>query len=122
MLSFVDQERNVKVFRITAGGDGGAHRERLGVLPKKDLAPGDDLQNLPDDEKAELDAAIDFYRKSAEAKVQAALYSFPETVRLVTERVAQNGGEFDRKIVLTALLEGLRQLRRQERAPAAKKG
>jgi|SRR5215831_11045025 hypothetical protein len=115
MLSFVDQEKNIKVFRVTPDGQG-VHRERLGVVAKKDLTPGDEFKDLPDEEKVDLQSAVEFYRRAADAKVRAAVLSFPQTVREVVAYVAREGNEFDRKMVLMSLLEGARQMRIANRA------
>jgi len=73
---------------------------------------GDEFKDLPDEEKVDLQSAVE----AADAKVRAAVLSFPQTVREVFAYVAREGNEFDRKMVLMSLLEGARQMRIANRA------
>lgn len=112
MLVCVDQEKNIKVFRVIVSPEGGSRRERLGVVSKKDFQINDDFKDLSKDELAELNSVVALYKKAIVTQMQAKALSFPETVREALEYLEDHGDEAERKHVFTALMEGVRRMRK----------
>jgi hypothetical protein len=112
MLVFVDQEKSIKVLRVTATETGPTRRERLGVISKNTLEPNEDLKRLGTDETAELKGAIAIYRRADDTRRQAAALSFPVTVRQVIEYLRESASESEKKLIVSAFLEGVRQIRK----------
>lgn len=113
MLVCVDQEKNVKVFRVSAE-DGQPRRERLGVVSKKDFVVDDEsFKNLPEDEVKELNEALDVFKLAARVRKHAQVLSFPEVLREVLEYVeTEDADPTERKHVFMALAEGVRRMRK----------
>ena len=116
MLLFVDQENAIRVIRVTKSETGRPLRERLGVIPKNTLEPNEELKRLAANEVAELEASIVIYKRARDVRRQAAALSFPETVRQVIEYLRAGASESEKKLIGSALLEGVRQIRKL-RAP-----
>lgn len=115
MLLCVDQERNIKVFRVTDDADGVTKRERLGVVPKKDFAIGEDFNSLSQEESDELAAVIKIYNDAAEARLKSSVLSFPQTSREVIAYIENGATEQERKLIITAFMEGFRHIRRMNK-------
>lgn len=115
MLSFVDQISNIKVFRVSNQSDGKVVRERLGTVRKKDFSLDQDLDGLAKEDGAAVNEVIDFYKKAARYNQIAAVYAAPETIRKVVEYVTSEGSAFERNMIMMALVEALRKLRKSER-------
>lgn len=120
MLLFVDQQKNIKVFRVGTNPNKPS-RVRLGVIQKNKLEMSEELRkNVDPSEVAEVDAVIARYRAIHPARTMLDALSFPQTVREVVDLVLLNGGTngLERGLVMTALLEGLRKLRRADHVEA----
>jgi hypothetical protein len=115
MLLFVDQEKVIKVIRLIPNETGSHVREQIGVIPKNTLNPNEELTRLGADETAELEASIAIYKRARDVRLQAAALSFPETVRQVIEYLRGGASDSEKKLIVSALLEGVRQIRRQIR-------
>ena len=72
MLLCVDQEKNIKVFRLNKLESGSTKRERIGVVAKKDFAVGDDFNNLNAEDATELNNIISLYKQSCDLQKKAA--------------------------------------------------
>jgi len=112
VLLFVDQEKLIRVLRVTEGEAGSRKREKLGVIPKNTLEPSEDLNRLPPEEAAELKEAIATFRHAADVRRQAAALSFPVTVRQAIEYLKAGATESEKKLIVSALLEGVREIRK----------
>ena len=113
MLLFVDQEKAIKVIRLIVNETGSHVREQIGVIPKNTLKPNGELTRLGPDDSAELEAYIAIYKRARDVRRQATALSFPETVRQVIEYLQGGASESEKKFIVSALLEGTRQIRRQ---------
>lgn len=112
MLVCVDSEKNIKVFRISHDSDGQAAGERIGVVPKRNFSIGDDFSSLTDEEAAELNSVINLYKEAQAVRLKPASLAFPETMRQVAEYFEHGATEPERKLIFTAVKEGLRLIRR----------
>ncbi len=112
MLLCVDQEKNIKVFRLNKAENGSTKRERIGVVAKKDFHIGDDFKGLSAEDTTELNNIISLYKQSSDVQRKAAALAFPETMRLVLEYLDAEGTDAERKHVFTALMEGVRHMRK----------
>ncbi|HMN70394.1 MAG TPA: hypothetical protein PKA55_00850 [Rhodoblastus sp.] len=112
MLLCVDQDKNIKVLRIDHDSDGRSTRERVGVVPKKTFAIGEDFDSLTQEEMKELNAVIEIYKEAQNVRLKAACLAFPETMRQVAEYFESGANESERKLIFTAVMEGLRHIRR----------
>jgi hypothetical protein len=119
MLLFIDQPKHIRVLRSTADGSGAMKRERLGLIAKGTLEPTPELEGavLPE-EKEELTGAIEMYRHSQEVQKQATALNFPETMRIVVEYLQNGASESEKKIIVSALMEGVRLIRKAARQEA----
>jgi hypothetical protein len=119
MLLFVDQPKHIRVLRTTPDASGQLKRERLGLIPKQTLEPTPELSAaIQADEKEELDKAVEMYRRSQEVQRQAAALNFPETMRVVTEYLQSGASDSERKIIVAALMEAVRLIRKTARQEA----
>ena len=119
MLLFIDQAKNIRVVRSVADASGNTKRERLGVVAKGtfEAAPELEAALLPE-EKTEFAQAIEIYRHSQVVQKQAIALNFPETMRIVTDYLQNGATEAEKKIIVSALMEGLRLIRRAARQEA----
>jgi|SRR5688572_2973433 hypothetical protein len=119
MLLFIDQPKHIRVLRSLADGSGTMKRERLGLIAKTSLEPTPELEGaLLPEEKEELAKAIEMFRHSQEVQKQAAALNFPETMRVVVEYLQNGASESERKIIVSALMEGVRLIRKAAKAEA----
>lgn len=121
MLICADHENKIEVFRIVDDGEGRSVRERVGAVPKKDFAIGEAFDRLSEEEFGELMSTIDIYKEARNVRAKAAALAFPQTVRQVVDYFEASADECQRKLIFTALKEGLRRVRQaskeQEVAP-----
>lgn len=115
MLSFVDNAINIKVFQVKQDVEGHVTRERVGTIRKKDFEIVEGLKEMSDADRKQVGDAIDFYTRAKQTAQTASLYNFPvvarEVVELCTSGVASDA---EAQIVLTALMEGLRMMRKAQ--------
>jgi hypothetical protein len=119
MLLFIDQPKHIRVLRSLPDGSGTMKRERLGLIAKTSLEPTPELEGaiLPE-EKEELAKAIEMFRHSQEVSKQAAALNFPETMRVVVEYLQNGASESEKRIIVSALMEGVRLIRKAAKAEA----
>jgi hypothetical protein len=119
MLLFIDQPKHIRVLRSTPDGSGAMKRERLGLIAKGTLEPTPDLETavLPE-EKDELAQAIIMFRHSQAVQKQATALSFPETMRIVVDYLQDGANESEKKIIISALMEGVRLIRKAAKQEA----
>ena len=120
MLLFIDQPKHIRVLRKhDPDGTGTMKRERLGLIAKTSLEPTSELEAaLQPEEKEELATAIEMFRRSQKVSKQAAALSFPETMRVVVDYLQNGASESEKKIIVSALMEGVRQIRKAAKAEA----
>lgn len=119
MLLFIDQPKHIRVLRTTPDAQGVMKRERLGLIPKQTLEPTPELLTaLLPEEKDEVTKTIDIYRHSQELQKQAMALSFPETMRVVTDYVQNGASESEKKIIVSALMEAVRLIRKAAKQEA----
>ena len=119
MLLFIDQPKHIRVLRTTPDSSGVLKRDRLGLITKQTLEPTPELvAAVQPDEKDEVDQAIEMYRRSQEAHKQATALNFPETMRIVTEYVQNGASESEKKIIVSALMEAVRLIRKAAKQEA----
>jgi helix-turn-helix protein len=58
------------------------------------------------------------YRESAKVQKRAAALKFPETMRVVTEYLQDGASESEKKLIVSALMEGLRLIRKAAKQEA----
>ncbi|HMN74077.1 MAG TPA: hypothetical protein PKA55_19625 [Rhodoblastus sp.] len=112
MISCVDREKRILVFRPIVEEDGTKRRERIGAVQKKDFEIGPELDSLSAEERAELLSVIATYREAARLRARAAALCFPQTVTDVIRYYDESASDDERKLIATAFTEGLRNLRR----------
>lgn len=116
MLLFIDQPKHIRVVRASPDDAGTLKRERLGQIPKATLEVTPELASaLLPEESVEVSEAIDIYKKSVALKRQAAALTFPETVREVVDYLKDTASESERKIIVAALMEAVRLVRKSAR-------
>jgi urease gamma subunit len=119
MLLFIDQPKHIRVLRSTADASGAMKRERLGLIAKGSLEPTPELEGaIQADEKEEIAKAIEMYRECQEVQKKATALNFPETMRIVTEYLQNGANEGEKKIIVSALMEGLRLIRKAAKQEA----
>lgn len=120
MLLFIDQPKHIRVMRATTDASGALKRERLGLILKATLEPSADLTAaLTPADADEVASAIDMYRRAAKIKRQAAALAFPETARDVVDYLRDDASDGERKIIVAALMEAVRAVRKAAREGAA---
>lgn len=112
MLLCVDGDKNIRVYRIVRDSEGQTSRERIGIVAKKDLAIGDAFESLPQEELDELKDVVELYKEAKKVRARSDALAFPETMRQVTDFFEQHATPSERKLIFTAVMEGLRHLRR----------
>jgi hypothetical protein len=119
MLLFIDQPKHIRVLRSTPDASGTMKRERLGLIAKGTLEPTPDLATavLPE-EKDELAQAIVMFRHSQAVQKQATALAFPETMRVVVDYLQDGANESEKKIIISALMEGVRLIRKAAKQEA----
>jgi hypothetical protein len=122
MLLFVDQPKHIRVVRkYEPDGTATRKRERLGLIAKTSLEPTPELESaLLPEEKDELGKAIEMFRHSQAVSKQAAALNFPETMRVVVDYLQKGASESEKKIIVSALMEGVRLVRKAAKAEASR--
>ncbi len=119
MLLFIDQPKHIRVLRSVPDASGAMKRERLGLIAKGTLEPTPELEGaVQAEEKEELVKAIEMFRHSQEVQKQATALSFPETMRIVVDYVQTDANESEKKIIISALMEGVRLIRKAAKQEA----
>ena len=119
MLLFIDQPKHIRVLRSTPDASGAMKRERLGLIAKGSLEPTPELEGaVQADEKAELAQAIEMYRESQEMQKKATALNFPVTMRVVVEYLESGATDSEKKIIVSALMEGVRLIRKAAKQEA----
>ena len=120
MLLFVDQPKSIKVLRLQEE-DGSVKRVRVGGVQKGKLELNEELKHgLSSDEVSEVQTVIAHYGSASEAQLKLDVARFPEVVRnVVTYMMSSDSSEIERRLLATALTEGVRQLRKIEKGAAA---
>jgi urease gamma subunit len=119
MLLFIDQARHIRVVRTIPDGSGTMKRERVGQIPKSTFEVPPELESLlQPEEKDEVAKAIDMYRQASVLKKQGAALNFPETMRVVTDYIQDGASESERKILVGALMEAVRLIRKAAKQEA----
>jgi len=119
MLLFIDQPKHIRVLRSIPDASGAMKRERLGLIAKSSLEPTPELEGaVQADEKEELIKAIEMYRTSQELQKKAAALNFPETMRHVLDYLQDGATESEKKIIVSALMEGVRLIRKAAKQEA----
>lgn len=117
MLLFIDEPRNIKIVRQDA--EGGA-RLPLGKVKKQEMAiPEDMMAQLKGTELEEIEAAFDLLSEGEACRIKAAVAGFPTTIREVLHYYKEVATPAEQRWILSAMLEGLRQVRRHDRERAA---
>jgi hypothetical protein len=119
MLLFIDQEKHVRVVRVQTE-NGATARTPLGRIPKKELQVPEELQALLNgEETAEVEAAVELYRRANSAQAEFYTLNFPAITREVMGRFETSASAAERQLVMGALMDALRRMRRLERESAA---
>lgn len=116
MLIFIDKEKWITVFRLEQS-DTGTTRVRLGSVGKSKMQMSDELRAaLSPAEVEEVESAIGLYQKADTAEKNLYAYRFPQIIREVTDYiVASDTPEFERRVLIACLMDGVRQVRKFER-------
>jgi hypothetical protein len=115
MLIFIDQDKHIRVVRTQAEG-GASSRSPLGRIQKARLELPDDLRALlAPEEVLEVESVIEQYKHAATAKAKYYALNFPEISREVMDWFESDASNVERKLVMGALLEAVRRMRKFER-------
>jgi len=119
MLLFIDQPKHIRVLRSTPDASGAMKRERLGLIAKGSLEPTPELEGaVQGDEKEEIAKTIEMYRDAQEVQKKATALNFPETMRVVTDYLQNGATDGEKKIIISALMEGVRLIRKAAKQEA----
>lgn len=119
MLLFIDQPKHIRVLRSIPDSSGAMKRERLGLIAKGTLEPTPELEGaVQPEEKEELAKAIEMFRNAQGIQKRAAALGFPETMRIVVDYVQSEASESEKKIIIAALMEGVRLIRKAAKQEA----
>ncbi|WP_420383929.1 hypothetical protein [Novosphingobium sp.] len=117
MLLFIDEPRNIKIVRQDP--DGGA-RVPLGKIKKQELTvPEDMATQLKGTELEEIESAFDLLTEGEACRIKGTVAGFPITIREVLSYYKDVATPAEQRWILSAILEGLRQVRRHDREHAA---
>eukprot|EP01012_Entosiphon_sulcatum_P059294 TRINITY_DN83664_c0_g1_i1.p2 TRINITY_DN83664_c0_g1~~TRINITY_DN83664_c0_g1_i1.p2 ORF type:complete len:124 (-),score=28.28 TRINITY_DN83664_c0_g1_i1:11-382(-) len=119
MLLFIDQPKHIRIVRTMPDATGVMKRERVGQVPKQSFeVPAEVDAVLQPEEKVELEKTIDIYRQSQTLQRQSAALGFPETMRVVVEYLQTDASESERKIIVSAIMEAVRVIRKSAKQEA----
>ena len=119
MLLFIDQPKHLRVVRSAPDASGAMKRERLGLITKATLEPTPELSAaIQPEEKDEVDNAIAMFSQAQAIQKQAAALNFPETMRIVVDYLQSEASENERKLIVAALMEGVRLIRKAAKEEA----
>jgi hypothetical protein len=115
MLIFVDQEKHIRVVR-TSTEDGVTSRSPIGRVMKNRLEVNDDLRAvLEPDEFVEVEKVIEIYKRAQTLKVENYALNFPVIIREVMDRFEEEASQAERQVVMGALMEAVRRMRKFQR-------
>ena len=115
MLLFVDQPKQIRVIR-TVVDNGVTSRAPIGRIRKHLLEITEDLRvELSKDEVKEVEAAIDNYKRAESLKAEYYSLNFPAIVRDVMDRFEEGATDSERQLVMGALMEAVRRMRKFQR-------
>lgn len=115
MLIFVDQDKHVRVVRAQSE-DGVTSRAPIGRVQKNRFEIADDLRALlSPDEVVEVEQAIEVYKRAAAVKAEHYALNFPAITREVMDRFEENASDAERQLIMGALMEAVRRMRKFER-------
>jgi hypothetical protein len=119
MLIFIDQEKHIRVVRVTSE-EGATTRTPLGRIQKKQLELPDELRaTLSNEEVEQIEGVVAIYRRSAEVRAECYALDFAAITREVMDRFETDASVAERQLVMGALMESLRRLRRFQREGGA---
>jgi hypothetical protein len=119
MLIFIDQPKHIRVLRSFPDASGAMKRERLGLIAKGTFEPTPELEGaVLAEEKDELSKAIEVYRHTQVVQKQAIALSVPETMRIAVDYVQSDATESEKKIIVFALMEAMRLIRKAAKQEA----
>ena len=116
MLIFIDRLKWISVFRLEQSEEG-TTRFRIGNVNKSKMEMNDELRSALDPaEFEEVEKVIAMYGKAAETEKSLHIQKFPQIIREVTEYIiASDTPEFERRVLIGCLMDGVRQVRKFER-------
>ena len=112
MISCVDGDGKIVVFRHFEDETGAKRRQRIWTVTKKAFAIGPDLDCLEPDERSEVLDVIAMYKEADRLKLKAVALTFPTILRDVLTYSQADATDAERKLILSALSEGVRHIRR----------
>jgi hypothetical protein len=114
MLVFLDRNSAIRVVRVERAGSGRVH---LGYIRKRTWDFSKELQAaLTAEEVEEVNGVVSMYRRAEGHAKALNVYGFPEIVRDVVEHITSAAtAEVERRILVTALMDAARQVRRFQR-------
>ena len=119
MLLFIDQPKHLRVVRSTPDGSGAVKREILGKITKATLELSPELSAaIQAEEKGEVDKAIEMFSQAQAVQKRAAALNFPQTMRIVVDYLQSEASETERKLIVGALFEGIRLIRKAAKEEA----
>ena len=115
MLIFVDQDKHVRIVRTQTEG-GVSTRAPIGRVQKNRLELSDDLRALlTPEEVSEVENTIELYKRATSEKAEYYSLNFPTISREVMDRFETEASDAERKLIMGALLEAVRRMRKFER-------
>jgi hypothetical protein len=115
MLIFIDQAKHIRVVRTQVEG-GANSRSPLGRIEKTRPELGDDLKALlTPQEIREVEEIIELYKRSLTGRAEYYSLNFPVISREVMDRFETEASDAERRLVMGALLEAVRRMRKFER-------
>jgi hypothetical protein len=115
MLLFVDQEKNIRIVKTHEEG-GVTSRSPVGRLMKNKLELTDDLRAiLSAEEIVEVEEVIAVYQRARSTRVEDYSLNFPVIVREVMDRFESNASNAERQLIMGALMDAVRRMRRYQR-------
>jgi hypothetical protein len=118
MLVFVDQEKYIRVVRVSSE-EGAQSRTPLGRIQKNQLEIPNDLRaSIAPDEIEQIDGVIALYRRSSEMESELYALNFAAITRTVMDRFEAEASVSERQLVMGALMEAMRRMRRFQREGA----
>ncbi len=119
MLIFVDQDKHIRIVR-TQAEDGVTSRAPIGRVMKNNLEISDDLRALlSPEEVGDVEHMVGAYKRAAAVKAEYYALNFPEIAREVMDRFEDGASDAERQLVMSALMEAVRRMRKFEREGAS---
>jgi hypothetical protein len=116
MLVFLDRNSAIRVVRLERSGTR-ISRVQLGRILKRTWQLSDELRKaLTAEETEEVNGAISMYQRAESSAKACNIYGFPQIIRDVVEHITANDtAELERRILITALMDAARQVRKFQR-------